>query len=338
MDLNLFWFVALGVLLAGYVILDGFDLGAGALHLFVRTDRERRLVLNSIGPLWDGNEVWLVTFGGGLFAAFPHVYATAFSAFYLPFVLLLVFLIGRAVSIEFRSKREERWWRAYWDFSFAAASTLAVFLEGVAVGNAIQGLKLGPDKEYAGTLLDLLGPYPLLVGAFAVAAAAMHGSIFLSLKTEGELCERMRRWAWRAFGIFLVLYVLVTIFTLVAIPRAVDNFQHLPAAWIIVVLNVLAVANIPRALFLGKLGYAFASSAATLSALVFLFGMALYPNLLISRDDPALSLDIYNAASSAKTLGIMRTIAFIGAPLVLGYTATVYWVFRGKTRLDKFSY
>lgn len=338
MDLNIFWFVMLGVLLAGYSILDGFDLGVGTLHFFVKGDHEKRVLLNSIGPLWDGNEVWLVTFGGALFAAFPHAYATAFSAFYLPFMLLLVFLIGRAVSIEFRSKIAHPWWHAYWDFSFAAASTLAVFVSGVAVGNAIQGIPIGADFEYQGTLLQLFRPYPLLVGLFAVATATLHGSIFLFLKTEGELHDKLQHWMWRAFGFFLILYVLVTIFTLVRVPHAVRNFEEMPVAWLIVVLNVLAVANIPRAIYQGKPGYAFGSSCATIAALVFLFGMALFPNIILNSLDNASSLDIYEAASSQRTLGIMRIVAAIGMPFVFAYTGVVYWVFRGKTKLDEFSY
>jgi cytochrome d ubiquinol oxidase subunit II len=338
MDLNILWFVLLGFLLAGYAILDGFDLGVGALHLLVKRDHDRRVLINSIGPLWDGNEVWLVTFGGALFAAFPHVYATAFSAFYLPFILLLMFLIGRAVSIEFRSKVEHRWWRAYWDFSFSAASALAVLISGVAVGNCMQGLRIGADMEYAGSLGDLLTPYPLLVGVFALAAAAMHGSIFLYLKTEGELQARIHGWMWKSFAVFSMLYVAVTVATLVMVPTAVDNFEHYPVAWVIVVLNVLAVANIPRAIFRSRPGYAFVSSCCTIAALVFLFGMALFPDLLVSSIDGQYSLNIYNAASSPRTLGIMATIALIGMPFVLTYTGVVYWVFRGKTKLDTFSY
>jgi cytochrome d ubiquinol oxidase subunit II len=338
MDLQVFWFVTLGVLLTGYVVLDGFDLGVGTLHLFVRDDMERRLVLNSIGPLWDGNEVWLVTFGGALFAAFPDVYATAFTAFYLPFMLLLVFLIGRAVSIEFRSKFQARWWRSYWDVSFAAASTLILLVAGVAVGNSIQGMPLGSNREFAGRLWDLFRPYPLLVGGFCVVTAAMHGALYLALKTEGELERRIRRWAWRAYWAFLMVYGVVSLYTLLAIPHATENFERYPAAWIIVALNVLAVANIPRCLHKGRMDWAFVSSAATLAALVFLFGMALFPNLIVSRPDPSHSLTIYNASSSLRTLYIMRTIALIGMPFVLTYTSTVYWVFRGKTRIDKFSY
>jgi cytochrome d ubiquinol oxidase subunit II len=328
--------LAVGVFM--YVFLDGFDLGVGILHLAVRTDTERRILMNSIGPLWDGNEVWLVTFGGALFAAFPHAYATAFSGYYLAFMLLLFALIFRAVSMEFRSKREERGWRRFWDGAFFASSTLATFLFGVAVGDSIGGLPIGADKEYVGTFLDLLNPYSILVGVLAVATFAMHGSIYLYLKTEGELQQRVHRWIWRTFGVFLVFYILTTIFTLVRVPHATANFTAYPWAWLVVVLNVLAIANIPRAIYKGEPLYAFISSACTIAALVFLFGVALFPNLIVSTLDPAYNLTITNAASSEKTLRIMRTIALIGMPFVAAYTAVVYWVFRGKVKIGTFSY
>jgi cytochrome d ubiquinol oxidase subunit II len=338
MDLNVFWFALLGVLLAGYAVLDGFDLGVGILHLLARGDHERRVFLNSIGPLWDGNEVWLVTFGGALFAAFPHAYATVFSGFYLAFMLLLFALIFRAVSIEFRSKLETPAWRRAWDAAFSASSAVATLLFGVAIGNSIRGMPIGPDMEYAGSFFDLLRPYPILVGLFAVSLFAMHGSIYLHLKTDGDLRDRVRGWTWHAFGVFLVLYILTTIFTLAAHPDAIANFRTIPWAWVVVVLNVLAIANIPRALYLGRPGYAFLSSAATIAALVFLFGIGLFPNLVVSSLNPDWSLNIYNAASSEKTLGIMRTIAFIGMPFVLAYTTVIYWVFRGKVEIGKLSY
>ncbi len=338
MDLNLLWFALLGLLLTGYAVLDGFDLGVGVLHLAARGDDERRVMLNAIGPLWDGNEVWLVTFGGALFAAFPEAYATAFSAFYLPFYLLLFALIFRAVSIEFRSKREMRWWRATWDAAFSVASALAALLFGVAVGNSMLGIPIGADREFAGALGDLLRPYSLLVGVLVVALFAMHGAIFLNLKTEGELQKRVQGWMWRTFGIFLVLYLLTTIATLAAVPGATRNFREHPWIWVLVVLNVLAVANIPRAIFHGKPVDAFLSSSATIAALTCLFGAALFPNLVTSSLDPAYGLTIYNAASSPKTLGIMAVIALLGMPFVLTYTAVVYWTFRGKVQLGKFSY
>jgi cytochrome d ubiquinol oxidase subunit II len=338
MDLNLLWFGLLGVLLTGYAILDGFDLGVGMLHPLARTDLEKRIFMNSIGPLWDGNEVWLVTFGGALFAAFPHAYATAFSAFYLPFMVLLFALIFRAVSMEFRSKRTSPTWRGLWDWSFFGASGLATLLFGVAVGDSMMGLPIGADMEFHGNLLDLVRPYSLLVGALAVATFLMHGSIYLYLKTEGDLQERIHGWMWKTFGIFLVMYLFATISTLVTLPHATENFRHAPWIWIVVVLNVLAIANIPRAIHQNRPLYAFLSSAATIGALVFLFGAALFPNLIVSSTDPAYNLTITNAASSQKTLGIMRNIAFMGMPFVVAYTAVVYWVFRGKVKIGTQSY
>jgi cytochrome d ubiquinol oxidase subunit II len=341
MDLNLFWFATLGVLLAGYAILDGFDLGVGILHLGARTDYQRRIMMNSIGPLWDGNEVWLVTFGGALFAAFPHAYATAFSGFYLAFMALLFALIFRAVSLEFRGKKDSPAWRSFFDVSFFAASTLAALLFGVAVGSSISGIPVGEDFEYAGTFFDLLGFYPVLVGVFAVALLAMHGSIYLYLKTEGDLQQRAHGWMWKTFFIFLGLYLITTVYSLVAVPNATANFRGQSwswVAWVVAGLNVLAIANIPRAIHQHRPFYAFVSSSCSIAAMVFLFGVALYPNLIVSSLNPDWSLTIYNAASSEKTLKIMRLIAFLGMPFVLAYTTIIYWVFRGKVKLGEFSY
>jgi len=336
--LNMLWFILLGVLLAGYAILDGFDLGVGILHLGARSDKERRIFMNSIGPLWDGNEVWLVTFGGALFAAFHDAYATAFSGFYLAFWLLLFGLIGRAVSMEFRSKMESPGWRTFFDVCFCAASTLATLLFGVAVGSTMSGLKIGPTMEYEGTFFDLLGVFPVLVGLFAVSMFALHGAIYLYLKTEGELQQRIRGWMWTAFGLFLIMYLFTTIFALVNVPTATENFRKYPWCWIVVLLNVLAVANIPRAIHQNRPGYAFVSSCGCIAAFVFLFGVALFPNLLVSSLDPAYNINIVNSASSPKTLGIMAIIAALGMPMVLTYTGIIYWTFRGKVEIGRFSY
>lgn len=338
MDLHVLWFAIIGVLLIGYAILDGFDLGVGILHLCVRTDHDRRILLNSIGPLWDGNEVWLVTFGGALFAAFPDAYATAFSSFYVAFMALLLGLIFRAVSIEFRSKSEWPPWRIAWDIAFSAASVLTTFLYGLAVGNCMLGLPIGTDREFAGHFTDQLGLYPVMTGLFAVATFAMHGSIYLYLKTEGELQSRVRRWVWRTFAMFVVLYLLVTALTLVQVPAATQNFYRYPWLVAVVVLNVLAIANIPRAMTQGRPMYAFLSSGATIAAFTFLFGVALFPNLMASTLGPENNLTIYNSASSDKTLGIMLVVAILGLPFVISYTAVVYWIFRGKVQLGKFSY
>lgn len=337
-NLTVIWFVLLGVLLVGYTILDGFDLGVGILHPIARGDDERRIVINSIGPLWDGNEVWLVTFGGALFAAFPNAYATVFSGFYVAFILLLFSLIFRAVSIEFRSKVTSAAWRGLWDAGFFLSSLSAALLLGIAGGNILQGMPVQQDLGVRQSLLQQLNPYALLVGGLVVALFAMHGAIFLYLKTEGALQQKIERWIWHAFGVFMVLYILTTMFTLVKVPRAIANFEHNPWLWIVPVLNVLAIGNIPRAMYLKKPAYAFASSSATIAALGLLFAAALFPMLVPSSLDPSWSVTIFNARSSPKTLGIMLIVAAIGLPFVMSYTAVIYWVFRGKVKLDRTSY
>lgn len=338
MDYHVVWFLLLMVLLMGYAILDGFDLGVGILHPLARTDRERRLVLNSIGPLWDGNEVWLVTFGGALFAAFPEVYATVLSGFYLPVMVILFSLIGRAISIEFRSKVKSAFWREYWDWSFFASSLTATALFGLALGNVVGGVPLAANHHFAGTLRGLFNPFAIGVAVLAVTGAAMHGAIYLFLKTEGELQKRVHRWMWWAFAAFAGAYLLVTVLALSSVPHATANFERWPAAWIVVALNVLAVANIPRAIHLGRPGFAFVSSCCTIAALTFMVAMTLYPNLVVSSGDPSASLDIVNSSSSESTLRLMFIIALIGMPLVATYTAVVYWVFRGKVKIDEHSY
>jgi cytochrome d ubiquinol oxidase subunit II len=337
-DLHVFWFVMLGILLTVYAVLDGFDLGVGTLHLFSKSDIERRTTLNSIGPLWDGNEVWLVTFGGALFAAFPEAYGTILSSLYLPVVLLLFFLIGRAVAIEFRSKHSHGAWRAWWDVSFAAASTLTTFTFGLFAGNLILGLPLDAERRFIGSLGDLVSPYAIGVGVLAVLGSVMHGALFLRLKTEGELRARVTRWAWTGFGLFLVAYVAMTIATLVLVPAAIRNFERWPIAWTLVAAHVLAIANVPRALFRERPREAFASSCAVVAILCFLFGMAMYPNLAFSRASTRVALDVFNTSSSEGTLARMQLIAFLGLPFVVTYTVIVYRVFHGRVKLGKFSY
>jgi len=333
------WFVIEGVLLVGYAILDGFDLGVGILHPFAaRTDQERRLSMNSIGPVWDGNEVWLVTFGGALFAAFPEAYATVFSGFYTAFMLLLFALIFRAVSMEFRSKFESPKWRRFWDWGFFGGSGVAALLFGVATGNAMIGMELDKWGNFHGTVLDQLRPYPIVVGLMTVALLALHGGLYLRLKTEGELHERLKGILWRVMWAFLALFVITTAWTLIAIPRATANFADFPIAGIAVLGMALGVANIPRCLKHEKPGQAFFSSCIVVTSLVAMFGLALFPNLVTASNDPAYSVTIYSAASSPKTLTIMFIIACIGMPFVLTYSGLIYWTFRGKVKLTDNSY
>lgn len=338
LDLNTVWFILIGVMLAGYAILDGFDLGIGALHLFVHTDDERRIMLNSIGPVWDGNEVWLVTGGGALFAAFPEVYATVFSGFYNAIILLLFMLIFRAVAIEFRSKRPMKWWRRTWDFAFSISSILIAFIMGIALGNIITGIQIGPDKEYAGTFLDLINPYTVLVGFTTVALFIMHGCIYGILKTEDELQAKLKSWVNNTIIFFVICYVTTTMATLIYYPHMARHFKDFPFLFIVALLNMLAIANIPREIHHGREFLAFISSAAAIASLLALFAIGIFPNIVLSNPNPEFSLTIYNAASSEKTLTIMLIIAAIGFPFVLAYTISIYWIFRGKVKLNNMSY
>ena len=358
MDFNVIWYIIIGLLLIGYAILDGFDLGVGALHLFSKGDNNRRILLNSIGPVWDGNEVWLITAGGALFAAFPEVYATAFSGFYLPFMLLLIALIFRAVSIEFRSKEPSRRWRQSWDVSFSIGSILAAILFGIAIGNVVIGFHIGERKEYQGTFLDLITPYTVLTGIFNLCMFTMHGAIYLNLKTEGALQNQVKRWIRYAYAVFTMMFALVTGATLYLKPEMVANFsfglvafpgtQHTlvekhqmlisVVAWLIVLLNVLSIANIPRTLAKDKPLQTFISSACTIAAIVVLFAMGIFPNMMISNITPDYNLDIYNGASSEYTLRTMFFVAIWGMPFVVAYTSLIYWTYRGKTKITDSSY
>jgi cytochrome bd ubiquinol oxidase subunit II len=338
LDLNTIWFALVGILFTGYAMLDGFDLGVGALHLFTRNDEERRIMLNAIGPVWDGNEVWLVTGGGALFAAFPNVYATVFSGFYLAFVLLLFALIFRAVAIEFRSKQPMYWWRQMWDISFAVGSIVSSLLIGVAIGNMALGIPLDANGEYAGTFFGLLKPYPLLLGITTVALFMMHGAIYGVMKTEGEFHDKLRRWSMNCIIFFVICAATTTMATLLYVPRMAARLHDYPWLFSIAVLNMLAIANIPREFHRGKDWMAFLSSCATMATLMLLFGINAYPNLVYSTPNPENSLNIINAASSQKTLGIMLVIACIGVPIVLAYTACIYWIFRGKVKVGRTSY
>jgi cytochrome d ubiquinol oxidase subunit II len=338
LDLNTTWFLLLGTLLGGYAILDGFDLGVGALHLFTKTDTERRIMLNTIGPVWDGNEVWLVTGGGAMFAAFPDVYATVFSGFYPIIMLLLMGLVFRAVAIEFRSKQPMRWWRQMWDIAFSVASIVVAFLMGIALGNVLQGIPLGADKEFAGNWIDLLNPYAFLVGVTTVALFMMHGAIYTVMKTESELHEKLRGWINNTIIFFAICFVTTTMTTLIYFPHMADPFKAHPTLFVIALATMLLIANIPREIYHGRDFLAFLSSCLSILGLMTLAVIGIFPNLVLSRPNPEYSLTIYNAAASPATLKIMLIIAIIGVPFVLAYTISIYWIFRGKVKIDHTSY
>lgn len=338
-NLQFGWFTIFVILLTGYAILDGFDLGVGMLHLFAKKDEERRVMLNSIGPVWDGNEVWFVTAGGALFAGFPDIYATMLSAFYFPFMMLLAGLIFRAVAIEFRSKQPMKWWRNTWDTIFFLGSFVISFVLGLILGNLIRGIPLDSYKEFTGTIETILNPYAFLVGLLTVSLFLMHGSIYILMKTEGEFHDKMRQWTNPCIIFFIIMYAVTTVATLIYMPHMIVAFQNRPLFFVIVVINILAVANIPREIYRERDPRAFISSCVNIMCLLGLYAIGTYPEVIRSLVEPEhLSLTIYNSSSSALTLKILFLIAFIGMPLVVSYTIAVYYIFRGKVKIDPHSY
>ena len=339
MTLNDIWFVLFVIIIAGYLILDGFDMGVGILHPFVaKTDMERRILLNSIGPVWDGNEVWLILGGGALFAAFPLVYASLFSGFYLAMMAVLLVMILRTVAIEVRSKRESPRWRSAWDYIFWLSSMGLALLLGVAFGNVISGVVLDARGNINMTLFDLLTPFALLVGVTTVAMFAMHGAIFLTMKTDGELNARIRRLIPKLTIGFFVLNTLVVVGA-VAFRDEITQ-RYLLEIWP-VVFPALALAALIVSWYLRRTGHdfwSFVASGAMIALLLISGAIGMFPNLLISTTDPLFNLTIYNASSADNTLTVMLVIALIGMPLVLLYTAGVYYFFRGKVVVEPKSY
>lgn len=338
-DYPTLWFLVVGGLFSGYAILDGFDFGAGAWHLFFKKEVNRRIALNAIGPVWDGNEVWLVIGGGALFAGFPVMYATFFSSMYIPFMLFLVFIIFRAIAIEFRSKEPMKWWRQTWDVCYSISSIMLAFLLGVVLGNVIQGIQVGPDYNYQGAgFFEFLNPYALITGVTTLSLFMTHGAIYLLLKTEGRLYAKLKLLLRRGIIFFMVSFTVMSIYTVLFIPHLTDDFKDKPILFIVPVLTFLCVANVPRLANKKKFGTAFLFTSMTISLLLIQVAIEVYPILLFSTVDEAYTIDIYNAAASDKSLGLMLVFVAIGVPLVMSYTYFVYRTFRGKVELDEMSY
>jgi cytochrome d ubiquinol oxidase subunit II len=337
-DYPTLWFLVIGALFSGYAILDGFDLGAGAWHLFFKDEQSRRIALNAVGPVWDGNEVWLVIGGGALFAGFPEAYATLFSAMYIPFILFLGFLIFRAVSIEFRGKEPMAWWKKTWDIAYSVSSGALALLLGVVLGNVLIGIAMNDQFVFTGHWLEFLNPYALTVGATTLALFMVHGAIYLTMKTEGKLFQQVARLLQRSILVFVFLFIVVTVISVFKFSHLTDRFLDNPILFIVPVLAFLSIANVPRLASQGKYLRSFVFSALSMSFLLILVAIELYPVIILDRGDMESSMTIYNAASSDKALGIMLTITAIGFPLVIAYTVFVYRTFWGKVKLDEMSY
>ncbi len=332
MDYQVIWFILIAVLFIGYFVLEGFDFGVGILMPFIsKDDIDRRVVINTIGPFWDANEVWLITAGGAMFAAFPHWYATLFSGFYIPLFLMLLALILRAAGFEFRSKMPQQAWRKTADYCIFWGSLLPAFLWGVAFTNIVQGLPIGADKNFTGSLLTILNPYALLGGVVVVLVFVLHGALFLSLRTTGELKERAENIARR---MWLPIGIITALFTILGYSQTLlfEGLGLVPGT-----LPTLAVLTFIATFVFMRYkmqGYAFASIAVTIvlgAAVVF---SGLFPNVMPSSLDAAHHLTVYNASSSTMTLKIMTIVALFFVPIVLAYQGWSYYVFSQRISRD----
>lgn len=323
MELHDVWFVLIAVLWIGYFFLEGFDFGVGVLTKLLARDRaEKRVLINTIGPVWDGNEVWLLTAGGATFAAFPEWYATLFSGFYLPLLIILVCLIIRGVAFEYRVKRPEENWQRNWERAIFWTSLIPAFLWGVAFGNIVRGVKIDADMEYVGGFFELLNPYALLGGLVTLTLFTFHGAVFVSLKTVGNIRVRARALALKLGLVTAVLALGFLIWTQI----------HTGDSWSLAAMLVAVVALVGAigAIKAGREGWSFALSGVTIAAAVAMLFLALFPDVMPSSLDPAWSLTVTNASSSPYTLKIMTWCAAIATPLVLLYQSWTYWVFRKR--------
>jgi cytochrome d ubiquinol oxidase subunit II len=325
-ELTTFWFGLIGVLWTGYLVLEGFDFGVGMLlPVLGRNDTERRVLINTIGPVWDGNEVWLIVAGAGTFAAFPEWYATLFSGFYLALLLILVALILRGVAFEYRGKIDDPIWRRRWDVAIVVGSTLPALLWGVAFANIVAGVPIDADKQFTGTLLTLLNPYGLLGGLTTLSLFLLHGALFLGLRTTGELRERAIRLAANLSVPTLVTAGGFAVWTQLAHGHG--------WTWVAVVVAALGLAGAVRAAYKGREMAGFACTSVVLVAAVVLIFGSLFPDVMPSSTDPAFSLTVDNASSTHYTLVVMTWVAVVLTPVVLIYQGFTYWVFRRRLGL-----
>ncbi|NUL05948.1 cytochrome d ubiquinol oxidase subunit II [Streptomyces lunaelactis] len=323
MELHDVWFVLIAVLWIGYFFLEGFDFGVGVLtKLLARNRTERRVLINTIGPVWDGNEVWLLTAGGATFAAFPEWYATLFSGFYLPLLLILVCLIVRGVAFEYRHKRDEERWQTNWEHAIFWTSLLPALLWGVAFGNIVRGVKIDGQKEYVGDLFDLLNPYAILGGLVTLTLFTFHGAVFTALKTVGDIRVRARGLALKLGLLTAALAIGFLIWTQVS--------RGDGKSLIAMIVAVAALVGAIGAITAGREGWSFALSGVTIVAAVAMLFLTLFPNVMPSSLNEEWNLTVTNASSSPYTLKIMTWCAGIATPLVLLYQGWTYWVFRKR--------
>ena len=332
LDLNTIWFVLIAILFTGFFFLEGFDYGVGILLPFVaKNDKERRMVINTIGPHWDGNEVWLLTAGGAIFAAFPNWYATLFSGFYLALFLILIALILRGVAFEFRSKDDNVLWRKTWDFALFFGSLLPALLWGVAFANIVRGVPIDENMTFTGNLLTLLNPFSLLGGLVTLSLFTLHGGLFLSIKTSDIILERVKTAVGRIWLPVVILVLLFVGFSLVE-TDLFEGFNIVQGIGLLAAVVALLAAGwmIRKQQF----GYGFIGTSITIVGVVMLLFGGLFPRVMPSSLGEQFDLTIYNASSSEYTLQVMTFVAVIFVPLVLLYQGWTYWVFRQRVTSD----
>lgn len=323
MELTTVWFALIAILWSGYFLLEGFDFGVGMLlPVLGRDNRERRLLINTIGPVWDGNEVWVIVAGGATFAAFPEWYATLFSGFYLPLLIILVALIVRGVAFEYRGKRDDDRWRRRWDWCIVAGSLLPAILWGVAFGNIVRGVRLDEHHEYAGTFVDLLNPYAIVGGLTTLVLFLLHGSVFIALKTDGEMRRRSGALAGRIGPVAVLVAGGFLLWTAIA--------HHDPIGLALFVVAALALVGSLVANRRGREGWAFLATGATIVLAVIGLFVTLFPDVMPSTIADANSLTVHNASSTPYTLKVMTWVAVFFTPIVLLYQGWTYWVFRKR--------
>lgn len=320
------WFAILGVAFAIYAILDGFDLGAGILYIFANTEEERQSIRNAVGPVWDGNEVWLIAGGGGMFAAFPLAYATVFSSMYFAVILLIWSLILRAVSLEFRHQFNYRLWQRFWDGAFILGSFLPALLLGVALGNILEGLNIDVYQVYQGTFLDLLNPFALIIGLLVLFVFVTHGASYLIVRTEGKLQEKMKNIFKMSWIVYIVLFFIANIGMISAQHQLMTNFNDNTILFIIPVLSLIAIGLIYYFFTKEQYLYSFFASIGSILLLMFSVGIAVYPNI-VPASNSLYSVSLSTAAASETALSVMTVVAGVGLPLVFIYTFLIYRIF-----------
>lgn len=338
MDLNTVLYILTGLFITVYAVLDGYDLGVGFLHLFAGDDRERHINLNAIGPVWDGNEVWLIAGGGTLFAVFPVVYSALLSAFYLLFFVLLFSLIFRAISIEFRNKVASKGWQRFWDIGLGFGSITSVLTFGIMLGNILRGMPVNKEQIITGQSLSLLNPSAIFTGVITAALLTLHGAVYMTLKADNTYLHKIKRYAVIAWFVFIILYPAGVAVTLYVSPVMFPALLHSPLSILFGIINIGSIMYLPIAIKAGRYGRAFTASSLLIASIMGFIALSLFPAIVPSSKKPLYSLTAYNASAGPYTLKVMLIIALTALPFIIGYTIFINMMFKGKAGVNKDGY